>query len=284
MRILLTGATGFIGSTLSRRLVCEGHQVVSVGRSRPAAGCGDFVLWDFSTMIDPPPDLPRVDGIIHLAQSRMHRNPLGASADIVRVNILGTVAVLEYAINAGVDHFCLVSSGTVYQPYDLPLCEDTPVAPNSILGATKLAAEVVARPYAERLSLGILRLFFPFGPGQVNRLIPDLARRIQAGEPVTIAGGGDGHVLVPTFVEDIVDVLRMSTIHHWRGTFNVATPVPTTIRQLAEAIGRVVGVAPSYERVAGPELRIVPDLKRLAAKYDLSRCTPLERGLVQTFA
>ena len=167
MRILLTGATGFIGSALSRRLVCDGHRVVAVGRSRPAAGCGDFVPWDFSTTIDPPPDLPRVDGIIHLAQSRMHRNPLGASADIVRVNILGTVAVLEYAINTGVDYFCLVSSGTVYQPYDLPLCEDTPVAPNSILGATKLAAEVVARPYAERLSPRHPEAIFPVraGPG-----------------------------------------------------------------------------------------------------------------------
>src|SRR5262245_13819707 len=110
MRILLTGATGFIGSLLSRRLVCEGHQVIAVGRSRPAAGCGDFVPWDFSAENAVTPELPHFDGIIHLAQSRNHRSLLGSSHDVFRVDILGTVALLEYAVTAGVDYFCLVSS------------------------------------------------------------------------------------------------------------------------------------------------------------------------------
>ena len=96
---------------------------------------------------------------------------------------------------SGEARFVLASTGTVYEPYGGRLAEDAPVAPVSFYSATKLAAEALLQGWRSRLGCCALRLFFPYGPGQTGRLVPQLVERIRAKTAVTLDGSGDGMVL-----------------------------------------------------------------------------------------
>jgi nucleoside-diphosphate-sugar epimerase len=198
------------------------------------------------------------------------------------VNVAMTMMLLQWSAKAGVKHFCLVSSGAVYEPFSGLLREDAAVAPHGFLGASKLASEVLARPFSNLFSLNVLRLFFPYGPDQRNRLIPELVRRIREGSPVQLAANGEGIRLPPTFVDDVVEVILASLASSWTGTANVAAPELLSIRAIANIIGRQLKVEPKFEIVNTPAVDIVPDLSRLKSQFPLQRFTQFEDGLRKT--
>src|SRR5438105_228018 len=130
MRVLVAGASGFIGRRLTRKLTEEGHDIFCVRRDRGAESTsGTDVFWDLESSVTPR-DLPgRVDAVAHLAQARHYRQFPDDAPEMFRVNVAATAALLEYSRQAHASVFCLVSSGTVYEPYDGRISEDAPVAP-----------------------------------------------------------------------------------------------------------------------------------------------------------
>lgn len=281
MRILITGGSGFIGSALGPRLAAAGHELLCACRTGASASFGETVIWDAESPLGTK--LPAAaDAVIHLAQSRSYRDFPADSREMFDVNIGMTMSLLQWAARSGVKQFCLASSGAVYEPFTGSLREDAAVAPRGFLGASKLASEIIARPFAGLFKLNILRLFFPYGPGQHDRLIPDLIRRIRCGEAVQVTANGEGMRLVPTFVEDIADVFVASVESSWTGTVNVATPEALSIRRIAELIGQQLGIEPKLEIVERTPIDIVPDLDRLADRFDLRRFTRFEKGLRKT--
>jgi nucleoside-diphosphate-sugar epimerase len=283
MRILITGGTGFVGSALGPRLVAAGHELFCVCRPGSSVGFGETVIWNAESPVGG--DFPEsIEVVIHLAQSRRYRHFPVDSREMFDVNVGMTMSLLQWAARSGVKHFCLVSSGTVYEPFTGSLQEDAAVAPRSFLGASKFASEIISRPFSGLFKLNILRLFFPYGPGQRGRLIPDLIRRIRCGEAVQVTRNGQGMRLVPTFVDDIADVFLASIESSWTGTLNVATPEALSIREIAELIGRQLGIEPKLEIVERAVVDIVPDLDRLACRFDLRRFTRFEEGLRKTIS
>lgn len=286
MRVMVTGASGFIGTPLVRMLARQGHEIIEVLRATDS-GAGhppSSIVWDISRR-ERPQNLPsRVDAIVHLAQARNYRAFPTSAADMFLVNVHGTAALLDYAAEIGARRFCFVSSGTVYEPYRGELTEDAALDPPSYLGASKLAAEILARPYSSLFELSILRLFFPYGPGQRDRLVPDLIHRVRNGVPVQLTSDGEGLRLVPTFVEDIAEIISASAAEGWSGTFNVASPTPVSIRALAEAIGDCVGRKPVFELTEGTPPVVVPSVDRLRSRFDFARFTPLQQGLARVLA
>jgi UDP-glucose 4-epimerase len=221
--------------------------------------------------------------VIHLAQSRWSKVFPEGAHDAVAVNVFSTAALADWALSAGVSRFCLVSTGSVYDPYAGRLTEDAALAPVNFYGATKLAAENLLRPYSSLFTTCVLRLFFPYGPGQEARLIPDLIERVRSGLPITLPRNGDGMVITPSFVDDVAAVIARATEEGWSGTFNVAAPTALTIRQIGETIGRLLDKPPCFEHDArAGTSRIVPDLSRLASHWDLNRFTNLADGLSRT--
>src|SRR5207237_3053965 len=197
--------------------------------------------WDLENPVIPR-DLPdRIDAVAHLAQARHYRNFPDDAPEMFRVNVNATAALLEYGRQARASVFCLVSSGTVSERYVGRISEDAPVAPTRHLGASKLAAETLERPYADLFDVSILRLFFPYGPRQTERLVPDVIERVRNGTPVQLASDGEGLRLVPTFVDDIAAVIETALAAHWRGVFNIANPPVLTLQERAHCTERGLG-------------------------------------------
>lgn len=283
MRVLLTGATGFVGQALNPRLAAAGHEVVAV--TRRAAGLPGGVRWDLASGEPAPSNLPeRIDAVVHAAQSRDHRAVPGHAADMFAVNAASTAALLDYAARAQASRFCLLSTGTVYEPFDRGLAEDAALAPTTMLGASKLAAEVVAGPYASLFRLAVLRIFTPYGPGQVGRLVPNLGARVREGRAVQVSANGEGMRLAPIYVDDLVAIVLAALEAPWNGTFNVAAPQAVTLRDVAVIIGRHVGREPVFEVGPGAALDLAPPTARLGSLFDLRSLSPLDQGLGRTLA
>lgn len=267
MKVLVTGATGFVGKSLMALLAARGHVAVAVTRT-PQPGT---LVWDFAAG-GPPPEMPRdATAVIHLAQSRVYRNFPEDAPTMFAVNVAATHALLQAAAAAGIPRFCLVSSGSVYEPFGGSMREDAPLMPHSFLGASKLAGEVIARPYAALLSLLVLRLFFPYGPGQTGRLVPEIVRRVTNGVPIDVSPDGEGVHLSPTHVEDVCDAIVTGVEAQWTGTINVAAPQVLSVAEIGRQIGEALGKPVAFNPCLPAAARIVPDLTRFAGLYDLAR-------------
>lgn len=199
------------------------------------------------------------------------------------VNVSATASLLAWAYAAGCGRVVLASSGNVYEPYDRGFAEDTSINPDSYYAATKAAAEKLLFGYRNIMKVSALRLFFPYGPGQRDRLIPHLIQAINKGTPVMLAGIRDGIKLTPTYVDDVADVFAAALDNRWEGVVNVATPEIVSMHRLAMEIGALLGKEPVFEQLGGAEpVTLVPDLKRLSGRYDMSGFRPLSEGLKQT--
>lgn len=280
MHFLVSGATGFVGDAVLRALDAAGHKVTAVVRPGAVLAERETLSWDIARESEPASrSSVRIDSIIHLAQARAYRNFPADAPGMFAVNVLGTQRMLDYAAELGVKRFCLVSSGAVYDPFEGRLSEDLHLNPAGYLGASKLAAETVAGPYASIFSLAILRLFQPYGLGQTERLLPDIIRRVKTGTAVSVGNDGNGNVVSPTFVDDVADVIMKSQEQSWSSTYNVAAPVKVSIRQIAEKIGEILKQSPRFEDTSSAPVNVVPDLDKLSRIYPLDRFRDLDAGL-----
>jgi UDP-glucose 4-epimerase len=223
---------------------------------------------------------PRADAVVHLATSRRHREFPAAAPDLFQVNVAAATVLLDYAWRVGAQQFILGSTGTVYEPYATdPLSEDQAVAPSSFFAATKVAVEHLMRCYAPFFATLSLRLFFPYGPGQTDRLIPSLVEAVRSRHPIRLPAQGEGIRFTPTFIDDIVDVFTAAILGQWGGIFNVAAPELFSLQQLVNKLSVLTGCAADFVRdplISGPVIR--PDLGKLAGCMPLNRFVNVETG------
>jgi nucleoside-diphosphate-sugar epimerase len=221
--------------------------------------------------------LPPVDAVIHLAQANVPF-PEGADA-LFAVNVAATQRLLEHARRSGARRFVLASSGSVYGGSTRPLTEESPLAARDFYSATKVAAERLTQAYDEHLETAILRLFVPYGPGQVRRMIPRLVERIRSGEPVQLNSEGRPR-MNPIHVDDVVRVLlRALEGAESLGLVNVAGDDVTDVRAVSELIGEFLGLEPRFEASGVEVADIVADNTRLHAVLGDARLVPLREGI-----
>lgn len=246
MKILITGAAGFIGGHLVSRLASE-HEVFAVTRHEPGEDAGS-VRWiehDLSGSLAEAPFPEQVDAVIHLAQSRQYRDFPGGAADMFAINVESTFRLLEYARRAGARTFVFTSTGGVYGSSE-HATESDPLNPLNFYMSSKASAEVLVASYRSLLDAVILRLFFVYGPGQAGMMIPSLLERVRTGAPVTV-DGDPGLKVNPIHVRDAVAVFEPALRLGCSDLFNVAGDEAVTITELVRLMAEVVGRQPVIE-------------------------------------
>jgi UDP-glucuronate 4-epimerase len=275
-RVLVTGAAGFIGSTLVERLLRRGDRVVGLdnfdpfyprthkernlaaARAHPAFQLVEADCADLATVRQALAG-EEFDLVVHLAAKAGVRPSLRQPLSYVSANVAGTQAMLELARERGIDRFVFASSSSVYgNSPRVPFTEDDRVdAPISPYAATKVAGELLARTYNHLYGMAVvaLRFFTVYGPRQR----PDLAIRKFAtlmlrDEPIPVFGDG-GTQRDYTWVDDILGgvAAAMDYTDTARGAFeivNLGGNRTTTLRRLIELVAGALGVTPRLEHRA----------------------------------
>lgn len=284
MKILMTGATGFIGGHLLRRLQTQ-HEIFALTRRQPPADLLAGVHWirqDLTQALEYTRLPARVDAIIHLAQSKFYRQFPDRAEDIFAVNIYSTFQLLEYARQAGVECFIFASSGGVYGYSYEKFVETDPVSPLNFYLSSKYTAELLIANYQPFFRTVVFRFFFVYGPGQEGMLIPSLLHRIERGEEVVIEGN-PGIGINPIYVGDAIRVFGPALHLRTSELFNVAGDEVVTITDLVRLMERVLGREALVRRTdAKPAGDLVGDNARMREVLGVGPQISLLEGLRQT--
>jgi UDP-glucuronate 4-epimerase len=263
--ILVTGAAGFIGSHAAERLLAEGYRVVAVDnycdfyerswkelnvQSVAKVGGNRFAIEEMDICDGPAIDAlvakTKPAAIYHIAGMAGVRPSIERPAHYVRVNVEGTMQMLEAAVRNKVGKFFFASSSSVYgNQKQIPFREDGAHAePISPYAATKRAGELVCFTYWHlfKLPCFCFRFFTVYGP----RLRPDLAihkftRLIDAGKPIPFFGTG-GTSRDYTCVDDICDGLlsALNKCDRYR-IYNLGNHHPVTLNEMVAGLEKAIG-------------------------------------------
>ena len=227
MRVLVTGAAGFIGFCLARRLLARGDEVIGIDNlndyyqvslkhdrvaelRREGGNRFTFHRLDFSDMaaLTGALDETPIDRIAHLGAQAGVRYSLENPQAYVASNLAGHVNLLELARHRAVEHMVYASSSSVYGGNTkLPFAvEDRTDHPISLYAATKRADELMSETYAHLFGLPLtgLRFFTVYGPwGRPDMMLWNFTQRILAGEPIPVFNHGD-LARDFTYIDDIV--------------------------------------------------------------------------------
>lgn len=193
MKILLTGANGFVGVEATRQLVEASHELLAVDSLR-------YCPWRIEKNGDDSLRLVQLDlrdadavrdlvegfapdAIIHLAAVHFIPECERLPDEAVSINVAATVNLL--AACPSDCRFVFASTAAVYAPADEPHAEDGEIGPMDVYGHTKWAAEALVRHYAEKKGFEavIVRLFNVVGPGETNpHLLPEIIKQLRSGE------------------------------------------------------------------------------------------------------
>lgn len=309
MRCLVTGAAGFIGSNLVDRLLAEGHDVVGVDdlsrgklsnleearRTGEAGGPrfsfvkADITAADFGDIVtSSEPDV-----ICHLAAQMDVRVSVREPLEDARLNVLGTINVLEASRAAGVRKVVFTSSGgSIYgDPEHLPVSERVGVDPHSPYAASKVCGEIYLGTYRHLYGLQStsLALGNVYGPRQDPHgeagVVAIFCSAMLDGRQGTIYGDGTA-VRDYVFVDDVVDAFVRASGDAGNGRrFNIGTSVGTSVRELHTAIARAAGMPdePSFAEARLGELQAITlDVSSARHGIGWEPFTALDEGVART--
>ena len=291
-RLLVTGASGFIGAACLRRLMDEDYdEIHAVNRSGAGAG-GERVRWHAADLRDPAQATALVATVrpSHLLHGAWIATPGVYSQSPENLDWLqGGLALARAFGEQGGERFVGIGSSAEYEPGDTPCREDeTPIRPASLYGqckaACRLAVEAAARHHGFSTAWG--RLFLPFGPGDTPaRLIPSLVAALRAGRTVETSEGRQSRDFI--YAPDAADLLARFLADTEPGAFNLGTgrgvPVRAVIERVAERLGAAALVRFGARPLApGEPLHLVADMAKVRARLGWNAPTPLETALDRT--
>ena len=254
-RAVVTGAAGFLGSTLCAHLPADGYAVVGVddlstGRRENLDHLhGDLTFLECDVSRGLPVDGP-VDAVLHFASAASPPAYLARPLETLAVGSEGTRHALELAHRHGA-RFLLASTSEVYgDPLVHPQPESywgnvNPVGPRSVYDEAKRFAEAIAMAHHRTLGLDvkIVRIFNTYGPRMApgdGRVITNFLEQALAGRPLTVYGDGS-QTRSFCWVDDEVRGVLALLASDWNGPMNIGNPGEFTVLECAELVREVTG-------------------------------------------
>ncbi|HEY5983733.1 MAG TPA: UDP-glucuronic acid decarboxylase family protein [Anaerolineales bacterium] len=308
MRVLITGAAGFLGSHLCDRLIADGHSVVGLdnfvtGRAENIAhlmGHDRFTFYrhDVSNYIFVQ---GKIDAVLHFA-SPASPNPQSPSAyfnlpiQTMKAGALGTHNTLGVAKSHGA-RFLLASTSEIYgDPLVHPQVETyagnvDPIGPRAVYDEAKRFAESLTMAYHRQhgVDTRIVRIFNTYGPRmdlEDGRALPNMLKQALLGQALTVYGDGM-QTRSFCYVDDLVDGVVRLLLSDEHLPVNIGNPDEMTLIEFAKRINAVVGNTAGITFVAearsarDPQRR-QPDITRAREKLKWSPKVGLEDGLQRT--
>ena len=237
--MIVTGANGFIGIHTVRGLLKEGYKVEAVdtkteglkefsSNKRCAIRNLDILDDDFKNLIE------RGDKVLHLAAIARFETATASPQRAVRVNVEGTLNIIQACIEKKADRLVYSSTGSVYSlNAPVPIREDAPREPNSIYGLTKKMAEDWMMFYGHQLPYVILRYGYIYGKGKDWGAIGAFMKKLSNNQQPVIFGGDQTNDFV--YVKDVVkaNLLALETVYT-NQAYNIGTGRATSIRDVCE--------------------------------------------------
>jgi dTDP-glucose 4,6-dehydratase len=301
MRVLITGAAGFLGSHLCDRFLADDHHVIGLDNFLTGSPNNlahltgnprfEFVSHNISTYTYVAGD---VDGVLHFASPASPVDYLEHPIPTLKVGALGTHNALGLA-KAKNARFLLASTSEVYgDPLQHPQREDywgnvNPIGPRGVYDEAKRFAEAITMAYHRYhgLDTRIARIFNTFGPRMRpsdGRVVSNFIVQALKGEALTVYGDG-GQTRSFCYVADEVEGLYQLFLRGDAEPMNIGNPDEFTVRELADLVLELTGSQSPIERhplpVDDPKVRR-PDITRAREKLGWSPRVPLRDGLKLT--
>ncbi|MCX7722887.1 MAG: NAD-dependent epimerase/dehydratase family protein [Verrucomicrobiae bacterium] len=301
-RVLVTGGAGFIGSHVTRHLLKSAYEVVVLDDL--SGGFEDQVPLGAKLVVGSITDRPLVnrlfseyefDYVFHLAAYAAE----GLSHFIRHFNytnnLVGSINLINAAVNYGVKCFVFTSSIAVYGRNAVPMREDLTPCPEDPYGIAKFAVEMDLRAAHEMFGLNYV-IFRPHNVYGENQNIGDPYRnvigifmnQIMQGRPMTIFGDGS-QTRAFSYIDDVAPVIAASICRpeSFNQVFNIGADTPCTVLELAKKVAAAMGVSPNIQHL--PPRKEVKHAyashERVKAVFgDLIRNVPLEVGLARMAA
>ena len=277
MRVLITGAAGFLGSHLTDRFLAEGHEVV--GMDNFITGHPDniahlagnpkyrFIQHDVTNFMYVEGQL---DGVLHFASPASPIDYLELPIQTLKVGSLGTHKALGLAKAKGA-RFFLASTSEVYgDPQVHPQAETywghvNPIGPRSVYDEAKRFAEALTMAYHRyhQVDTRIVRIFNTYGPRmrlEDGRVVPNFIAQALRGEPLTVYGDGS-QTRSFCYVSDLVDGIYHLLLSDEVEPVNIGNPVEMTIVDFAKTIVELTGSQSEIVFVRPTDMRIKDDPK-----------------------
>lgn len=302
-RVLVTGAAGFVGSTLIERLLAEGRDVVGLDNFDPFYAESEkrsnlraalrsprfrMVTGDIRDEASVAAALAGgADVVVHLAALAGVRPSLERPVAYADVNLRGTAVIASAAVRAGAPRMVFASSSSVYGereggPFRESDPADDPISPYA---ATKRAGELLLRSFfhAQGLSVTCARIFTAYGPRQRPDLaIRKFAERIARGDSIPVFGDGSS-LRDFTYVDDLVDgLVRAIDRDLGFAILNFGAGRTVSVQQVIDALERALGRKAQIEwlpRQTGDVSRTWADTSAARAALGWTPSVPIEEGI-----
>ncbi|HET9685169.1 MAG TPA: UDP-glucuronic acid decarboxylase family protein [Gemmatimonadaceae bacterium] len=301
MRVLITGAAGFLGSHLCDRFLADGHEVIGLdnlvtGHEENLAHLQDeprfrFVRHDIST----PTDVEgKLDGVLHFASPASPVDYLELPIETLLVGSAGTHQALELARRKNARFFMASTSEVYGDPLVHPQREDywgnvNPVGPRAVYDEAKRFSEAMTMAYHthHRVDTRIVRIFNTYGPRmrpRDGRVVSNFIVQALTGEPITIYGDGSQTRSFCYVSDEVEGIFRLFQQGDAQPT-NIGNPDEYTVRQLADLVVELTGSRSAIVReplpVDDPKVRR-PDITRARQLLGWEPRVHVREGLART--
>jgi dTDP-glucose 4,6-dehydratase len=301
VRLLVTGAAGFLGSHLTDRLLAEGHEVIGMDNLVTGSEANlshlasnrrfRFVRHDVSEFISVEGPL---QGVLHFASPASPIDYLKLPIETLKVGSLGTHNALGLAKAKGA-RFFLASTSEVYgDPLVHPQPETywgnvNPVGPRSVYDEAKRFAEAITMAYRRHhgLDTRIVRIFNTYGPRmrpRDGRVVSNFVVQALLNQPLTIYGNGQ-QTRSFCYVSDLVEGIYRLFLSDRRDPTNLGNPHEFTVTELAELITQLTGTSAPivYEPLPTDDPKVrQPDIRIAREQLSWEPQVSLQEGLSST--